>query len=125
MIYTPRIRISPPEIFLKNICFSNQYFHVCRGSNIVVGYEEELAEDADTSNSSLCRPKETNRRTGLIGNKYVSVAFLKRQKNQTSSFTPIVHSDRSILCGKTKVPLTKLRNMYCEYGELFPIPFDK
>lgn len=81
MIYTPRIRISPPEIFLKNICFSNQYFHVCRGSNIVVGYEEELAEDADTSNSSLCRPKkETNRRIGLIGNKYVSVAFLKRQK---------------------------------------------
>lgn len=67
MIYTPRIRISPPEIFLKNICFSNQYFHVCRGSNIVVGYEEELAEDADTSNSSLCRPKkETNRRIGLI-----------------------------------------------------------
>lgn len=62
---------------------------------------------------------------GLIGNKYVSVAFLKRQKNQTSSFTPIVRSDRSILCGKTKVPLTKLRNMYCEYGELFPIPFDK
>lgn len=53
--------------------------------------------------------------------------FSRGKKNQTSSFTPIVHSDRSILCGETKVPLTKLRNMYCEYGagELFPIPFDK
>lgn len=93
-----------------------------------VTYIDKLAEDTDIFNSTLYRPKkETNRRIGLIGNKYVSVAFLKRQKNQTSSFTPIVHSDRSILCGKTKVPLTKLTNMYCECGagDLFPIPFNK
>lgn len=43
-----------------------------------VTYIDKLAEDTDIFNSTLYRPKkETNRR---IGNKYVSVAFLKRQK---------------------------------------------